>query len=218
MKKIILFIILFLLPVISFAEETKAETSKEIIEQELSNNTDFQNLYEEYITQEITDSKELKTTPFMEYHFNFFSSSEIDIEYMDEIKEIQLNSSVQTSLSFGFEFENGRVSINPAYMEIEDEEKILSIKFIFDYMPIRPYKRTQPYISLMVSANSIDIEYADISENTFGYGIGSGILYNINDNIFVNLGISYSFVEFDIEDTSMEISGFAFNTGFGYRF
>lgn len=218
MKKIVLVLMLVLLPVISFAEENQTESSDKIIdtetltEQDSKKDVQFQELY-------ITNKTQQKAKLFMEYHFNFFSSSEIDIEYMDEIKEIQLNSSIQNSLSFGIDFNYGRLSINPAYIDNNSDENLFSLKLKFDYMaPIEIYKKVRPYIGLAITTNHLNIEYLDINESAIGYEIGAGILYDISKNIFVNLGVSYSTVEFEIQDVSAEFSDFTFNTGFGFRF
>ncbi len=218
MKKIVLVIMLVLLPVVSFAEESKTESSDKIIETETlteqysEKDVQFQEVY-------ITNKTKQKSKLFMEYHFNFFSSSEIDIEYMDEIKEIQLNSSIQNSLSFGVDFEEGRLSINPAYIDNNDDEILFSLKLKFECMaPIEIHKKVRPYIGLAISTNHLNIKYLGIEDNAFGYEIGAGILYDISKNIFVNLGVSYSTVEFEIQHISAEFSDFTFNTGFGFRF
>lgn len=219
MKKIILMLFSFLLlPITLLANETKEEKLNDSIDISMEENfIKYDNITEDIIYE----NKKLSDRLFMEYYFNFFSTIETDIEGFDEVRETNLNSSVYPSLVLGFESDKFRFSFNPTFIIKEDEEEIFSYKFRFDY--VANSRNFRPYLGLIASFNYIDIEYADIQDNAFGYGAGFGVLYDISDNIFVNIGVNYTRVKFDIDvdygyDISIKLSGVGLNAGFGFRF
>ena len=194
MKKIIPVALCALLPASVFATETPASTTN------IFDNTRF----------------------FMEYGASIFSSAgtktKLDSQTLSDIDTTSINSG--TSLSVGADFDGIQLAFTPSYSDQEDTSIFdLGLKLDIPFMDTK----LQPYISLSAGIGFISIDSLDVdNEIGLGYGIGAGVKYTFNDNMYVKIGLEYSGASFSVDvygyDADISASGFGLTTGLGYRF
>ena len=194
MKKIIPAALCALLPVSVFAAETTASTTN------IFDNTRF----------------------FMEYGASIFSSAgtkeKIDGQTMSDADTTSINSG--TSLSIGADFDGIQLAFTPSYSDQEDISVFdLGLKLDIPFMDTK----LQPFVSLSAGIGFVSIDSLDVdNEIGFGYGIGAGVKYTFNDNMYIKVGLEYAGVSFSADvygyDVDISASGFGLTTGLGYRF
>lgn len=194
MKKIIPVALCALLPASGFAAETTTSTTS------IFDNTRF----------------------FMEYGASIFSSmgtkEELDGQTLSDIDTTSINSG--TSLSVGADFNGIQLAFTPSYSD-QEETSVFDIGLKLD-IPFMDTK-LQPYISLSAGIGFISVDSLDVdNEIGFSYGIGAGVKYTFNDNMYVKVGLEYAGASFSFDvygyDADISASGFGLTTGLGYRF
>lgn len=205
MKKLIILLAICIFPVMSYADtETVTEETTPVPQ------TVEQEIWEpEY---EIVS----RSNFFLDYNIDLYSNSEIEISGMDDIDAVQLNASGKISLALGVEGDGFRIAFAPSYQSEENIE-LGSVGLELDFLPREP-DVVNPYIGVKASYNWLEAVDYDIAERAFGFGITGGFIYNIADALYLKTAITYSVVEFEIEDETIEMSGFSLITGFGFRF
>ncbi len=167
---------------------------------------------------------------FVEYYISLFSNytteEELSLEgygkYEVETDETKINQNGMFAI--GLDFDGIQLAFAPAYHETETASS-KSFELKLD-APIGD-SQIKPYLSLgvgigMLSADDLDID----NETGFTYGIGGGIMYEIDNNAFMKFGILYQSSNYDIDldgsgydDTyKIEASGFSLITSIGYKF
>ena len=194
MKKIIPVALCALLPASGFAAEMTTSTTS------IFDNTRF----------------------FMEYGASIFSSmgtkEELDGQTLSDIDTTSINSG--TSLSVGADFNGIQLAFTPSYSD-QEETSVFDIGLKLD-IPFMDTK-LQPYISLSAGIGFISVDSLDVdNEIGFSYGIGAGVKYTFNDNMYVKVGLEYAGASFSFDvygyDADISASGFGLTTGLGYRF
>ncbi len=142
-------------------------------------------------------------------------------DYIETYKEDTYTLNNSGSIGIGIDISDGifQLSFNPGHQESEDVSvTIFDIKVDISL----PTGDIRPYISLIGGLKTINIDDYDIEESTFGYGIGLGAKYYINDNMFTDLGLTYSKANFDVNvyemDVEVDFTGISLHAGLGYRF
>ena len=142
-------------------------------------------------------------------------------EYIQTYKKNTTTLNNGGSIGIGVDINNGlfQLSFDPAYQKTKtSSETSLKLRADISLMP----GTFRPYISAFGGLITVERDDYDIDESTFGYGVGIGAKYYINDNIFADLGLNYSKISFDIDlqdvDVTAEYTGIRLYAGFGYRF
>ena len=147
--------------------------------------------------------------------------TKLTAENFDETVQNILEDNQNSGLNIDPTFVKSALFItNIDYLDQEDTSIFdLGLKLDIPFMDTK----LQPYISLSAGIGFVSIDSLDVdNEIGLGYGIGAGVKYTFNDNMYVKIGLEYSGASFSVDvygyDADMDISGFGLTTGLGYRF
>lgn len=159
---------------------------------------------------------------FIEYGASVFSSTgtkeKLDGETLSDVDTTSINTG--TSLSIGADFDGIQLAFTPSYSDQESMSVTdLSLQLFVPFMDTK----LQPYVSLSAGIGFVSIDSLDVdNEIGFSYGIGAGVKYTFNDNMYVKVGLEYAGASFSFDvygyDADISASGFGLMTGLGYRF
>jgi opacity protein-like surface antigen len=165
---------------------------------------------------------------FVEYGADLYSYGETKIKRKSDnavvSKSESHNANEYGNLSIGIEFANAfQVSVSPEYSK-EDGTKTTGISAEAKWL-LR-IDKLAPYISL---AGVLGVSYSDdlpIKTYSSGFGIGAGVQYWFNGNVFISGGIEYQALkaEFIDRETNRDLGivaesrGFALKSSLGARF
>lgn len=160
---------------------------------------------------------------FVEYGVELYSNSSSEYK-MDGKKIAESDLSTLNGygvLYVGADFDGVQIGFSPEY--VDDDNKNI---FALNMRAVVPFMtgNVQPYASVQFGIASL--EYSDdvvsYEDTAFAYGIGAGVKYSFNDNVYIKGGIEYNIMKFDtdIYDSNYEIStsDFLVVTSLGYRF
>ena len=159
---------------------------------------------------------------FIEYGASVFSSTgtkeKLDGETLSDVDTTSVNTG--TSLSIGADFDGIQLAFTPSYSDQESMSVTdLSLQLFVPFMDTK----LQPFVSLSAGIGFVSIDSLDVdNEIGFSYGIGAGVKYTFNDNMYVKVGLEYAGASFGFDvygyDADISASGFGLTTGLGYRF
>lgn len=204
MKKYLISILFLLIPLVSFAE-TQEKQNKEDKEKEI-------------VYVYVNEPRESHAGFFIETYVGIYSNQTEKLkDSYYSVKEKTNNLNISGSLALGVDISGAQLGFIAKHMDNDDTETSffglkLDVPFIVG--------KIQPFVSVVGGLSTINIDYEDISESAFSYGVGGGVRYNFDENAFAKLGLLFESVTYDFDDydAKYKISGLALQFSLGYKF
>ena len=203
MKKSLISILFLLIPLVSFAE-TQEKQNKEDKEKEI-------------VYVYVNEPRESHAGFFVETYVDLYSNTTVKIKmpYYENIKEKTKSINDSGSFALGVDISGAQLGFIAKQIDHDDDDTSffglkLDVPFIVG--------KVQPFISVVGGLAIIDFD--DISESAFSYGVGGGVRYNFDEHAFAKLGLLFESVKFDFDDYDMKMKSSALSLQFslGYKF
>lgn len=169
-----------------------------------------------------TEYQIIKPKFFVEYGATILSSSGTKIKANDtvvsDVDTLTFNKG--NAVFVGSDFNGVQLGLSPCYTDQEGiSEFDLLLKLDIPFMK----GDFQPYFSVSAGLGIMSMDDLNIDKEVgFVYGIGGGVKYSFNENIYMKIGLEYEGINFstsvDNIDINLSASGFGLITNFGYVF